>query len=339
MSASTNMRGVLGLANLGNTCYMNSVIQALRNCPEWTLYCKQNKVDEFISDKESNPAKLLFAYKDLLQSIWGGTGPAYVKPLGFYEQLRHIVKGTLYEDFVRRTPQDAHEFMVWLLDQMYIATQRKVDIKIHNESALSPMMLGAVKGWKAAFESQHSPLTDLIFGLYRIQYTCGGCGAIHTRWETFNVLKLAMPHGKPATLEECLKCELAEESIEGYQCDGCKQKTTTKKSVSIWRLPKVLIVTLKRFTPMGGKDMTPLQYDGAPMTFTEAFSAESQEDSKKKAYRCFATVDHHGHHMGGHYTAQALSPVWHKWHIFDDETATEIEKPKFGSSTYILLFR
>jgi ubiquitin C-terminal hydrolase len=337
------MRGVLGIANLGNTCYMNSAIQAFRHCPEWTIFCKKGgKLDEKIKDKETNPSKIALAYQDLIHSIWAGSGPAYVKPLGFYDQLSKVVKGTLYEDFIRRTPQDAHEFLVWLLDQMYMSTQHEVNIQIENKDSLPPMTLQAIQGWKAAFEKQYSPLTDLIFGMMRIQYHCGGCGAIHNRWETFNVLKVSLgrdENGRPLSLMDCVKKELEEEYIDDYHCDGCKLKTKTKKIQTIWKLPRVLILTLKRFTPIGTRDNSNLNYNGDELTFTEIFSPESVEQTKNKAYKLFATVDHHGHHMGGHYTAQCLSPVWKTWHRYDDESAFKIDSPHFGPETYIMMFR
>ncbi len=337
--ANPEQRGIIGLANLGNTCFMNAAIQAFRHCPEWTLFCKKNgRVQEFIKDTSTNPAKVLAAYQDLVQSIWAGTGPAYVRPLGFYAQLREIVTGTIYEDFTRRTPQDAHEFLVWLLDQMYMATQSQVQMNITaNANGLPPMIQQALVGWKTAFEKQYSPLTDFIFGMMRIQYRCGGCSAVHNRWETFNVLKIPIVRG--ASIQECVRAEFHEEEIEGYACDGCKQRTKTMKKPSIWKLPKVLIITLKRFTPMGTRDNTPLDYNGAPICLDEFFSPESQEQTRQKNYKLFATVDHHGNHMGGHYTAQAYSPICSKWHRYDDESAYLLEKPQFGTETYILMFR
>ena len=331
-------RGILGLANLGNTCYMNATIQALRNCPEWTLFCTQNRLQEHIQDKTKPCSIMTIAYQDLLKSIWGGSGPGYVRPLDFYSKLRQVVQGTIYEEFTHRTPQDAHEFLVWLLDQMYMATQKEVQITVRNEQQLPPMVLSAVKGWKAAFEKQYSPLTDLIFGMYRIQYTCQGCAAVHTRWETFNTLKVGL--GKQGqTIEECLKEEFKSEEIEGYDCDACKKKPSATKTVSIWRLPKVLILTLKRFTPMGTRDNSNINYNGRPLQFGELFSAESTEQTRTKTYSVFGTVDHHGHHMGGHYTAQCYNPVWKKWHLYDDETAHEIPEPRFGPSTYMIFLR
>ena len=336
-------RGIVGLANLGNTCFMNAGIQAFRHCPEWTLFCKKNgPLEEYVQDDTKSSAKVLYAYQDLIHSIWAGTGPAYVRPIGFYDQLKVIVKGTLYEDFTRRTPQDAHEFLVWLLDQMYMATQKQVSIILPDQSTMTPMKYQANTAWKGAFEKIYSPLTDLIFGLFRMQYTCGGCKTVHTRWETFNVLKINLAkdvNGQPCSLEECIKHEYKDESIDGYQCDACKTKQTTLKQISIWRLPKVLIVTLARFTPMGTRDNAPLVYDGHPLELGSLFSEESMEPTRIKQYNLFATVDHHGHHMGGHYTAQCFSPVWKSWQLYDDEAVHEIAGPRFGTETYIMMFR
>jgi ubiquitin C-terminal hydrolase len=180
-------------------------------------------------------------------------------------------------------------------------------------------------------------LADILFGLLRVQYTCGGCSAVHNRWETFNVLKI--PVVRDASIQECIRKEFHEEEIDEYACDACKQRTQTKKKATIWKLPKVLLITLKRFTPMGTRDNTPFDYDGSPICLDEFFSPESQEQTRKKSYKLFATVDHHGNHMGGHYNAQCYTPIWNQWHRYDDESVYQIDKPHFGRETYILMFR
>lgn len=341
--ASQEMRGIVGLANLGNTCYMNAAIQAFRSCPEWTLMCKKNgPLEQFISDTTNPATKVLAAYQELVQGLWAGSGPAQIRPLGFQDQLKQVVTGTIYEDFIRRTPQDAHEFLLWLLDQMQIATQKERPMNISNPDKFPPMILQSIQGWKAAFEKQQSPLTDLIFGMLRIQQTCGGCKTVHTRWEPFNILKIAIgpnARGQPPSLMECFTKEFQPEVIEGQECDACKGRHTTQKRITVWKLPRVLLVTLKRFTPMGTRENIPLAQDGTPLQIGNFFAPESEDISRKRAQNLFATIDHHGHHMGGHQTAQTLNPVWKKWHRQDDEAAIPIEKPQFGPQTQILCFR
>jgi ubiquitin C-terminal hydrolase len=330
------MRGIIGLANLGNTCYMNAAIQALRHCPEWTLFCTKGTVDEHVTEKETpnNHVKLLYAYKDLIKSLWAGTGPAYVMPRGFYDQLKQIVRGTIYDVFTQRTPQDAHEFLTWILDQMYMATQKKIDFPYYPQE--DSMKEQALKAWKENFEKQYSPLTDLIFGLHRIQYKCHNCQGIQTRWETFNTLKISP---KQESWTTCIEQEFQEEDIDDYNCESCKGKHKVTKTIKVWKLPKVLILTVKRFTPFGTKENTPTQYDGSPLEFSSIFAEESKETSKHKKYKVFGTVDHHGSAGGGHYTAQCLNPVWNVWHMYDDESAHPIPGPKFGSHTYMMFFR
>jgi ubiquitin carboxyl-terminal hydrolase 2 len=339
---SKTTRGVIGLANLGNTCYMNSAIQAFRHCPEWTVFCKKGgSLEIHLKEENTSTKKIAIAYQDLAQSLWAGSGPAFVKPIGFYQSLREVVKGTFYEDFIRKTPQDAHEFLTWLLDQLYMATEKYVTIEIPTNK-IPKMSLEAVKAWKGFFEKKYSPLTDLIFGMLQIQYTCGNCNTVHTRWETFNTLKVSCgkdKSGNPLSLIDSFHTEFQNEEIDGYDCDKCKQKSKTQKSTRIWKLPKVLILTLKRFTPFGTRDNTPVLYDGSPLSLKELFSKDSHENSKEKVYNIFATVDHHGHHMGGHYTSQCLSPIWKTWSLYDDETVHKINKPDFGPQTYMMMFR
>jgi ubiquitin C-terminal hydrolase len=341
-------KGLLGLANLGNTCFMNAVIQALRNNKEWTHFCLDDSIVPFIRAKDTPQKKILLAYIDLLKTFWNGTGPGYVQPAGFFTDLKACVRDTIYEDFAKRQPQDAHEFLVWLLDQMYMASQGEVNISIKDEERIEPMILLALKAWRSAFEKQWSPLTDLVFGLYRIQYICSACKTVHTRWETFNTLKytLQMKDGKPMTLLECMALEFQEETIDEYDCDACsakpensgkKVRQPASKKVHIWRLPKLLIITAKRFAQNGAKIHFPVA-DCTSAKFYDIFAKESHEPSKHHTYDMFATVDHHGSHFGGHYTCQAKMMGTGDWYHFDDDSVNAIKGVSLGNSTYLTMW-
>lgn len=338
-------RGIVGIANVGNTCYANAALQLLRHCPEWSSFCLQGLAEKEIQDLSGNSAKVLKGYLDIIRPMWSGSLPSYIQPDGFWKVMTEVLRGTIYEDFLIRIPHDAHEFMVWLLDQQYIATQKKREFLIREPKTINDpqemMAREAVKAWIDSFKNQYSPLTDLCFGLIRTVSTCQGCASETHSWDTFNMLKI-QPGNKgddDNSLKGMLERELATERIEDFACDKCKERCIVERSHKIWRLPRNLFVVVRRFNPNGTKNQMPLQYDGSTVEFTTSFAEQSPEISKEFKYDFYGAVDHHGHHTGGHYTCQARSPLTGAWWLYDDETAHSLNGPKFGSSTYILGFK
>ena len=337
-------KGIVGIANVGNTCYANAAIQLLRHCPEWSSFCLQGLAEKEVADPSSNPAKVLTAYLDIIKPLWAGSHASYIQPAGFWQIMTEVLRGTIYEDFLRRIPHDAHEFLTWFLDQQYMATQKERNFTIKDANnvndANETIAREAVKAWIDSFKKTYSPLTDLCFGLMLQKMTCHGCGNETRSWETFNMLKI-----KPGVADEdnslqgMLNREMEEEKITDYACDKCKERGSVVRSHAIWRLPRNLFVVLKRFNFNGTKNPVPLNYDGGEVSFKDAFAPQSPEISKNFTYELFGSVDHHGSHMGGHYTCQAISPLSQKWWLYDDESVYPMESPKFGPSTYILGYK
>lgn len=329
-------QGVIGIANMGNTCYLNSAIQALRAYPEMTLLCTQGILEKECTDKTTNPYKIVVAFSELVQSLTSGRGD-YVRPVGFFESMQSVVTGTVYEEFVRRSPQDAHEYVIWLLDQLYMASARQ----IHLNGELS--IGGAMNAWKTSFEKSWSPLTSLFFGLQRIHYRCSACETVHVRFETFNALKIQLHEGMDWS--ECIEREImTEETIDGYACESCEKagrgRATALKTVRLWKLPKLLILTVKRYGNYGERINHPVIHDNSDLKFAELFAKESAHYSKHKWYSTVAIVDHLGRGLGGgHYVCQARSAPWKKWYLYDDETVNGVEGPAYGSYTFMVFMR
>ena len=342
------LKGVVGIQNMGNTCYCNSTLQLIRACPEWNAFClTQNFIEQLKNVPEENTYKrILLAYQDILKSLWSAYKPAYVRPLGFISEVRKAVKGTVYEMFGIPVPNDSHEYLVYLLDSFHeaIKTERTYVEKAIpvNAGAEETMQIMAENGWNKFLAKNNSEVVARFFGMMRKTIQCTKCLNNSYQWEVFNSLKIPC---EGQTFQEWIQNEVKESEIEGYHCENCARLTPgderhlAKIYSHIWHLPQSLFVTLRRFNWDGHKNMTACPYEGANISFTEFFARESDHPSRRWLYELRGVSDHHGSHMGGHYTAQFKHPISGDWWWFDDESAQQLEKPRFSASNYIFYFR
>lgn len=341
-------KGTVGIVNIGNTCYMNSALQAIRNNTELTAFFLENKHESYFQEKQETCAmRITKAYIDVLRHLWGGSKPQVLNPQGFFNDLSWAVNGTHYEQFQRRIPHDSHEFLMYLLDSFHTSLAEEVNIVITRPPPVTEsdqMIYKALEFWRSSFQKTYSPLVDALFGLFQREMACQHCKKSTYSWEVFNCLKVYYPetqNGVVPTLESLLQEEFKDETIEGYACDHCAPtRTTAIRKTRLWKLPRTLIVALKRFSLTGQKLAGPFTLNPSePVKFDSFFSSFSPEPSRQKQYSLYATIDHFGSSGGGHYTAQALSPLNQKWYHYDDDSVSEIQEPSIGRSTYILCFK
>lgn len=344
-----SLKGVVGIQNMGNTCYCNSTLQLIRACPEWNAFClTQNFIEQLKNIPEDNaPKRILLAYQDILKSVWSAYKPAYVRPLGFISEVRKAVKGTVYEMFGIPVPNDSHEYLVYLLDKFHeaIKTETIYTEIICDDSAnnTEKMRIMAENGWNTYLSKNKSEIVDRFFGMMRKTIHCTRCKNNTYQWEVFNSLKIPC---EGSTFQQWIKNEVVDSEIEGYECENCKKlaqdstvRHTAKLYTHIWKLPHSLFITLRRFNYDGQKNMTVCPYNGGSMNFTEFFAEESADSSRNWTYELRGVSDHHGSHIGGHYTAQFKHPVSNEWWLIDDETTYKQDRAMVGASNYIFYFR
>lgn len=180
--------------------------------------------------------------------------------------------------------------------------------------------------------------------------------------------------GGAITLEDCLDAFAKEEKIPEAYCSKCKDFRVQTKRMSLWRLPPVVIVHLKRFQftqqmrrklrdlvifPTEGLDLSRIMAtDSTAMGATEidgeqaqprenggGLNSESSSSSLKDngrdemLYDLYAVVHHQGALSGGHYVASLKSEIDGQWRLFNDAQVYEIHaRDVVDASAYILFY-
>lgn len=151
------------------------------------------------------------------------------------------------------------------------------------------------------------------------------------------------------TLEDCLKIftDTEELSLEDcWHCPTCKKPQKALKQLTIWRLPKILIIQLKRFSY---KQFTRDKIDHFiefPINNLDLkdFCSESKANLEGKAiYDLYGVINHFGGILGGHYTCCTKTVYKNNqygWRTFDDSNVDDIDESSIvTSNAYILFYR
>ncbi|KFV10221.1 Ubiquitin carboxyl-terminal hydrolase 31, partial [Pterocles gutturalis] len=172
-------------------------------------------------------------------------------------------------------------------------------------------------------------------------------------------------HHQPqtCTLSQCFQLYTKEEQLapdDAWRCPHCKQLQQGSITLSLWTLPDVLIIHLKRFRqegdrrmklqnmvkfPLSGLDMTPhvVKRSQSSWSLPSHWSPWRRpyglgRDPEDYIYDLYAVCNHHGTMQGGHYTAYCKNSVDGQWYCFDDSDVQQLSENEVCKQTAYILF-
>ncbi|GBG31075.1 Ubiquitin carboxyl-terminal hydrolase 2 [Hondaea fermentalgiana] len=349
--------GTRGLANMGNTCYMNAVLQCLMHC---------GMLAEVMLGSEDStglpvgikPQPLTRAFTEALVEHWRSS-----HELAFRPQLIKSVMARSAPQFAGFEQQDAQEFLVFFLDALHEELNEVKD-KAYKEIQDDENAQGAerARAWWAHYESlNQSVVKDIFVGQLCSRVTCSRCGHVSMVFDPFWSLSIPVPDEASCSLAACMHAFIAPENLSGenrFFCGRCRTHTDCMKQMTLSRCPDVIVVHLKRFQTRGAsmqrtrstrgsgfsKLATVVNFPLSDFDLRPFCAQGAHEDTygyqEPLLYNLIGVVNHYGASgTHGHYTADCFEPRSDQWFHYDDSSVRALKAETMDQrSAYVMLF-
>ncbi|XP_078184682.1 ubiquitin carboxyl-terminal hydrolase 37 isoform X10 [Callithrix jacchus] len=235
--SSHQQQQLQGFSNLGNTCYMNAILQS--------LFSLQSFANDLL--KQGIPWKKIplnalirrFAHLLVKKDICNSETKK-----DLLKKVKNAISATA-ERFSGYMQNDAHEFLSQCLDQL------KEDMEKLNKTWKTEPVSGEENSPDISATRVYTcpVITNLEF---EVQHSiiCKACGEIIPKREQFNDLSIDLPRRKkplpPRSIQDSLDLFFRAEELE-YSCEKCGGKCALVRH-KFNRLPRVLILHLKRYS-------------------------------------------------------------------------------------------
>ncbi|KYM76965.1 Ubiquitin carboxyl-terminal hydrolase 46 [Atta colombica] len=304
-----------GLVNFGNTCYSNSVLQALYFCRPF-----REKVLEYKARNKRTKETLLTCLADLFYSIATQKKKVgSIAPKKFIARLRKEK-----EEFDNYMQQDAHEFLNFLINHINEIILGEHTSAERTQSKPTGGKCGA--GDAAGSPPEPTWVHEIFQGILTSETRCLNCETVSSKDEDFFDLQVDVDQNTSIT--HCLRCFSNTETLcsdNKFKCDHCSSYQEAQKRMRVKKLPMILALHLKRFKyveqynrhiKVSHRVVFPLEL--------RLFNTSDDAVNPDRLYDLVAVVIHCGSGPNrGHYISIVKSHGF--WLLFDDDMVDKID--------------
>jgi ubiquitin C-terminal hydrolase len=323
MRENQQIQGLSGLANLGNTCFINSILQILSHTH--ILNDVLNNENTITNEKNQQEVSLLIEWNNLRKLMWSQN--CIISPKRFINHLQSVAIYKNREEYSQVGQNDSSEFFLFLIDCFHQALSREVTIDIDGNPKNDKDVLAIIcyNKIKEIYDKDYSDIYNIFSGIHVSQIISLQDGTVLSNTpELFSIISLPIPQDiKQPSIYDCLDLYLKGEILEGENAwynEKTHSKESIQKRIIYWSLPKILVLDIKRFYSENlNKNNINISFPIDTLDLTKYVHGYCPN---KYIYDLYAICNHIGGLFSGHY--YSFIKISNKWFCFNDNNISEI---------------
>ena len=313
-----------GIYNIGNTCYLNSVIQCITHLNTFNKHV-------------TNPGKFYNSWIKLTNDITDNIkSPLNIKY--FIEEFnKSLLNSNMYfESFYQN---DACEFITVLFQLLHdsIKEERNMVIEGIPQNNNDKIAIKCLQIWKKHFENDYSYIISNSYSQIYNNTQCPQCNYITSNYDPINIIPLSLQLSD-TTIYDCLNTFIKREGLDNsnqWKCDNCNNYVNPIRSSKFWNLSDILIIQLKIYSNNRKLD-TNIQYPD----ILQMDDYNINYNQLSNSYKLYGLCIQSGNLNSGHYISICYNHILDKWFIYNDDSIHEVHHSNvFTNKPYCLFYK
>ena len=336
---------LIGLKNVGLTCYMNSILQCLLHIPQLNaffinIYPDQKKKFKEINKETETHGRLCEEYYKIVIKIYNLQNFVnnYISPKDFNDVLSHI-----NGQFAQFEANDAKDLLLYLFQSMHAELNYLGDKKLKNVPKCNQTIEGESFNFFMTVNNNLnlSIISYLFYGINKSTTICSECKTTLYNFQYFQFLSFPTYNfqGKVFNIYQGFKEFIKSEKMSGDNqcyCQKCKGLQDAKVTTKIYSAPLYLIINIDYGK---NKKYKPKKVNFGGLIDITGFTDESNKCPNIQ-YELIAVSTHIGRSGStGHYITYCKKNE-NIWYEFNDSSVSETKFDYVNSNTpYILIYK
>jgi ubiquitin C-terminal hydrolase len=333
-------KGLSGLANLGNTCFINSCMQVISHTYEFNDFLEKESYKKKLKNKPDSA--LILEWDNLRKLMWNSN--CIISPGKFIKTIQKVARVKGLELFTGYSQNDLPEFLLFIIDCFHTSIAREISMTISGnpENETDKIAILCFEMIKNMYSKEYSEIWNIFYAVHVSEISNLETGEkIKSTPEPYFMIDLPIPqNNKSPTLIDCFNYYVQGEVLEGENAwfhEETKQKINIRKKILFWSFPNILVIDFKRFNNRFQKNQLLVTFPLDDLDLSDYVIGYKKDIYK---YELYGVCNHSGGTMGGHYTSYVKNANG-KWYHFNDTNVSEVSiiESIVSPKAYVLFYR